>query len=150
MEKGTIVEYIDRQRMICAVVLESAPVGDKRLHLYTENNRAINLPERRITYAGGGLNMSLSRQQMADELKQTAARRNALMTQVDVQTLWDLVGPEAHWVPLATLKELCFSGQATADHESAVVRAMFEDSLYFKFDHNRFLPHSPEIGRAHV
>ncbi len=148
MEKGTIVEYIDRQRMICSVVLESAPVGDKRLHLYTENNRAVNLPGRRITYAGGRLDMGLTRQQMADQLKETAARRNALMEQIDVSALWDLVNPEAEWVSLATLKELCFSGQASADHESAVVRAMFEDSLYFKFDHNRFLPHSPEQIKA--
>ena len=148
MEKGTIVEYIDRQRLICAVVLESAPVGDKRLHLYTENNRAVNLPERRITYAGGRLDTGLSRQQMADRLKETAARRNALMAKIDVQVLWDLANSEGQWISLAALKDLCFSGQVTADHESAVVRAMFEDSLYFKFDHNRFFPHSPEQIKA--
>ena len=148
MEKGTIVEYIDRQRMICGVVLESTPVGDKRLHLYTENNRAVNLPERRITFAGGRLDTGLSRQQMADRLKETAARRNTLMAQIDVQALWDLVSTEEQWISLATLKELCFTGQTSADHESAVVRAMFEDSLYFKFDHNRFFPHSPEQIKA--
>lgn len=148
MNKGSIVEYIDRQRMICAVVLESAPVGDKRLHLYTENSRSVNLPGRRITYAGGRLDTGLTRQQMADRLKETAARRSALMKEIDIPALWDLVSAEAQWVPLATIKELCFSGEITPDHESAVVRAMFEDSLYFKFDHNRFFPHSPEQIKA--
>ena len=148
MEKGTIVEYIDRQRIICAVVLESAPVGDKRLHLYNENSRAINLPGRRITYAGGRLETGLTRQQMADLLKETAARRSTLMKEIDVQALWELVSTETQWISLETMKELCFSGQASADHESAVVRAMFEDSLYFKFDHNRFFPHSPEQIKA--
>ncbi len=148
MERGTIVEYIDRQRLICAVVLEAAAAGDKRLRLYTENNQAVNLPGRRITHAGGRLDAGLNRQQLSDSLKQTAARRKILMEQVDVEALWDLLSSEKEWVSLATMKELCFAGQATADHEAALVRAMFENGLYFKFDHNRFLPHSLQEIKA--
>ncbi|MCK7513229.1 MAG: hypothetical protein MZV70_60510 [Desulfobacterales bacterium] len=35
MELGNIVEYIDRERILCAVVLE---ISNQRLRLLTENN----------------------------------------------------------------------------------------------------------------
>ena len=34
----------------------------------------------------------------------------------------------------------CFSGEPTQDHESAVVRAFFNDRLYFKFKGDQFFP----------
>jgi exoribonuclease-2 len=40
MEAGNIVEYIDRQKITCAVILE---IKKQRLRLLTENNREINL-----------------------------------------------------------------------------------------------------------
>ncbi|MFP4446633.1 MAG: ribonuclease catalytic domain-containing protein, partial [Desulfosudaceae bacterium] len=45
---------------------------------------------------------------------------------------------------LAMIRDLAFPGETTPDHEAAVVRAMFADPLYFKFDHTRFLPRTAE------
>ena len=148
MEKGTIIEYIDRRRLICAVVLAASTTGDKRLSLYTEDGQAVNLPVRRLTYSGGRLDVDQDRPRLAAALKQTADRRNALMAQIDVPALWRRLNAEQQWITLSALKGLCFPGGATADQEAALVRAMFADSLYFKFDHNRFFPHSPEQIQA--
>ncbi|MFP4445336.1 MAG: exoribonuclease II, partial [Desulfosudaceae bacterium] len=78
MKKGTIVEYIDKQRLICAVLLESPPAAASRLRLYTENNREMSLPPRRITHAGGWLDPAAGRKALADGLKETAVRRQQL------------------------------------------------------------------------
>ncbi|MEW6076934.1 MAG: ribonuclease R family protein [Thermodesulfobacteriota bacterium] len=144
MDKGTIVEYIDRQRMICAVVLDSTTSGDRRFQILTENDQTVNLSARRITHAGGRLDTELNRTQLLELLKQTAARRVALTKQINVERLWNQLKDKEDWVSLSAIRTLCFPGQATADHEAALVRAMFEDGLYFKFDHHRFFPHSPQ------
>ena len=47
MESGSIVEYIDRQKITCAVVLE---VKNQRLRLLTENNREVNLSRNRLLH----------------------------------------------------------------------------------------------------
>ena len=39
MEIGSVVEYIDNQKIICVVVLD---VKKQRLRLFTENNREVN------------------------------------------------------------------------------------------------------------
>ncbi|MFO8047708.1 MAG: RNB domain-containing ribonuclease [Desulfosudaceae bacterium] len=144
MKKGTIVEYIDKQRLICAVLLEPVVSEGGRLKLYTENNREMSLPPRRVTYAGGYLDPLLSRKALADALKETAARRGSLAASINIPELWDLLRSEENWVSLRVIKELCFAGETTPDHEAAVVRAMFADPLYFKFDHTRFLPRTEE------
>jgi exoribonuclease-2 len=47
------------------------------------------------------------------------------------------------------MAEFCFSGELSGDHTSAVMRAMFEDRLYFKFDTHRFLPNTPgQVARV--
>ena len=50
MEPGMIVEYIDRQRIMCALVLE---VKNQRLRLLTENNREVKLTTNRLLYLPG-------------------------------------------------------------------------------------------------
>lgn len=45
MESGLVVEYIDKQRILCAVVLE---VKQQRLRLLTENSREVSLAPNRL------------------------------------------------------------------------------------------------------
>ena len=47
MEPGNIVEFIDNQKIYCAVVLESKTL---RLRLLTENNREVKLSANRISH----------------------------------------------------------------------------------------------------
>jgi len=37
---------------------------------------------------------------------------------------------------------LCFPNNANGDHEAAVIRACFENRIYFKFNQDSFFPHS--------
>ncbi len=142
METGRIVEYIDRQKIMCAIVLD---VKNQKLRLLTETDREVKLAPHRLVHTGkDAADVSMSRQKMTTHLKLTAGRRNALIEQIDIEGLWEVLSAEGEWVDLATMTTLCFPDNPSADHESAVVRAVFNNRLYFKFDRDRFFPNTPE------
>jgi len=142
MESGSIVEFIDRQKIMCAVILE---VKNSRLRLLTENNREVNLSASRLLHKDKvRLDLSLGRDKMVDALKGVACKRKELLNQVDIKDLWEILNAEQVWIDLATMTEFCFPGSPCGDHESAVLRAFFDDRLYFKFNLDRFFPNSEE------
>ena len=142
MEEGIIVEFIDRQKILCAVVQE---VKNQRLKLLTENDREVNLSSNRLSHKSRMvLDLSLGRIKTIDALKGIAFRRKQLTQEVHIRELWEILNSEQEWIDLATMTEFCFSDHATCDHESAIVRAFFQNRLYFKFDQNRFFPISEE------
>jgi exoribonuclease-2 len=140
MESGSIVEYIDRQKIMCAVVLE---VKNQRLRLLTENNREVNLSHRRLLHKDKTrLDSTLSRDQMVNALKEVVRKRQELIKNIDIKELWEVLNSERNWIDLATMTEFCFPNSPSGDHESAVIRALFNDRLYFKFNPDGFLPNS--------
>jgi exoribonuclease-2 len=142
MESGSIVEFIDRQKIMCAVILE---VKSSRLRLLTENNREVNLAANRLLHKDNvRLDLSMGRDKMVDALKGVASKRQELLNQVDIKVLWEVLNSEQAWIDLATMTAFCFPENPCGDHESAVLRAFFDDRLYFKFNLDRFLPNSEE------
>ncbi|MFO7553976.1 MAG: RNB domain-containing ribonuclease [Desulfobacterales bacterium] len=142
MESGNIVEYIDRQKIMCAVVLE---VKNQRVRLLTESNREVNLSAARLSHTyKTRLDLSMGRNRMVDALKRIVGRRNALIHRVDIKELWEVLSTEQEWIDLRTMTEFCFPDTPNDDHESAVIRAFFQNRLYFKFHHNRFFPNTQE------
>jgi exoribonuclease-2 len=145
MESGSIVEYIDRQKIMCAVVLE---VKNQRLRLLTENNREVNLSRNRLLHKDKmRLDLNLGRDQIVAALKQVAQKRQALIKNIDLKDLWEVLNTEQNWIDLTTMTEFCFPEGASADHESAVIRALFNDRLYFKFNPDGFRPNSEKQVR---
>lgn len=142
IKPGTIVEFIDRREIVCAVVLEQK--GEKT-RMLTEHNREATLSEKRLVHIGREcLDLTTPRVPLVEKLRVTANRRKQLHHQIDVEELWDVLHTEATWIDLNTMAEFCFDGEISGDRTSAVVRAMLEDRLYFKFDFNRFMPNSAE------
>jgi exoribonuclease-2 len=140
MKPGNIIEYIDRQKIICAVVME---VKNKKLRLLTENDREVKLSLGRVSHKSSTcMDLSLSRYELVVTLKAAANKRKNLAGSVNIRELWDTLHTEQEWIDLATMTELCFPANPDGDHEAAVVRAIFNDRLYFKFDLDRFLPNS--------
>ncbi len=139
MESGLVVEYIDKQRILCAVVLEVKP---QRLRLLTENAREVSLSPNRLSHQSSArLDLSLGRDRVVDTLKQLASRRHALMQAIDIRELWEVLNSEQEWIDLGTMTAFCFPRNATSDHEAAVIRAFFGNRLYFKFKTDAFFPH---------
>jgi exoribonuclease II len=142
MEPGRIVEYIDHEKIVCAVVTEAKNL---RLRLLTDHNREVKLSVNRLTHKKGAhLDVSMGRDKLVAEVKATAQRRQALIAGVDIKELWEVLNSEQEWIDLVTMTAFCFPENVTADHESAVIRAFFGDRLYFKFSPDRFFPNSED------
>jgi exoribonuclease-2 len=142
MKSGNIVEYIDRQKIMCAVILE---VKNQRLRLLTESNREVNLSANRLAHTCETcLDVSIGRNKMVDTLKEIVGRRNALINNVDIKELWEVLNTEQEWIDLKTMTEFCFPDSPNDDHEAAVVRAFFQNRFYFKFQHDRFFPNTQD------
>lgn len=142
MKSGTIIEYIDQQKLICAAV---ADVKGKRLRLITENDKEVSLSASRISLTSdNALPETAGRATTVEALKATVVRRESLKQEIDLKELWELLNEEGEWIDLTTMAEYCFSEAVTSDHKSAIIRAFFENRTWFKFDHDRFLPYTPE------
>ena len=141
MNIGTIVEYIDQKIVICAVVME---VKSKRLRLLTEANKEVNLGISRLSHISvTTTDINCGRDSLVKRLKTIALKRTELTNSIDVKELWELLYGEEEKVDLTTMVQYCFSDQ-DSDHESAVIRAFFNERLYFKFNKDSFIPNSPE------
>jgi len=147
MNQGRIIEYIDHGDFIIALCLLDEGT---RLHLLTPTNREMNLsPKRAILISSSSINVQSPREELLRKLKKTEEERNRLKEQVRVQELWELVKDDAESYDHAYLAQLCFGEQISDDHLSGLVRALFEDKLYFKMNDDRFLPNSEEkIAKA--
>lgn len=142
MELGNIVEYIDRQKFICAVILE---VKKYRLRLLTETNREVNLSSNRIIhYSETVLNPALGRDKLVEILKKKVSERQKLAGQVDVQELWEVLHSEQVWIDFETMTGLTFPDDSNENYQSAVIRAFFADKLYFKFKPEGIHPNTKE------
>jgi len=140
MELGNVVEYIDQQKILCAVVLD---IKNKRLRLLNEANREINLSAGRISHASDTrLDLTSGRTEVVDNLRRIARRRSNLIKNIDIEELWDVLNEEQEWIDLSTMTSFCFPDNPASDEESAVVRAFFSNRLYFKFNQDRFFPHT--------
>jgi len=142
IKPGAVVEFFDEKRLLCAVCVE---VRDGRLQVLTEQNRQVNVASKRILRVDERpLDLGQGRAELLAALQEKVARRQDLMTRVSVEELWDLLQEEADGFDPRQLAEFCFSEEVTADHTSAVLRALLGDALYFKYRNGLFYPNSPE------
>lgn len=140
MNQGKVVEYIEAGAIVSAVCLLDE--GNK-LHLLTPSNREVNLPPKRaLLISDTTLSTHTTREEILTRLKEIIARRTRLQELVAVQELWDLVRDENEVFGFKYLAELSFGKDATEDHISALVRAVFDDKLHFKLKDGHFVPNS--------
>ncbi len=142
MTQGKIVEYIDQGRFVCTICLQDKGT---RLHLLTPMNRELNLsPKRAVLVSEPTVDVSQPREDLILKLNQVEETRLHLKAQVDVEGLWELVRDEDDAFDDTYLGQLVFGESITGNHCSAIVRALFENHLYFKMKNGRFLPNSKE------
>jgi exoribonuclease II len=142
MESGEIVEYIENNKIICSLVMES---GNQKLKLLTENNREVKVSAQRLSHRGNTkLPLIADRNRMATSLKNLSAARQAIAETIQVQELWEILNQEEDWIDLEIMTGLCFPDSSDDDHQSAVIRSMFKSRRYFKFKPDRFLPNTED------
>ena len=142
MYEGKIVEFIDQGRFICTLCIEES---GSRLHLLTASNREINLsPKRAIAISETGVDISRPREDLIAKLCEIENVRGSLKQKIDVGEIWELVRDEEETYDHKYLAELVFGDEAGDHHASAVLRAIFDDRLFFKLKNGQFTPNSEE------
>ncbi len=142
MIKGSIVEYIDQQKIIAAVVLQEKK---GKVRLLNENNREVNFSEKRLSHISKVcLDTSIARESIVNKLKQLAQDRDDLAKTINILELWELFHEEPEDIDISAMTVFCFDPPVTSDHEAAVIRAFFHDKLYFKFNKMIFTPFTTE------
>lgn len=142
MYQGKIIEFIEQGKFVSTLCLEDR--GNK-LHLLTTTNREINLsPKRALLVSSSAIDPLRPREELLERLRQSELTREGLKHQINVSELWELVRDEDERFNHHYLALLCFGEPVSDDHLSALVRALFEDRLYFKLKDGQFLPNSEE------
>lgn len=143
MTSGKTVEYIDQGKFICTICLEDK---NGRLHLLTTHNRQLNVSIKRVLLISSHPldDPSRPREELLAGLRSAEERRNTLVRDVRVRELWELIHDENQSYDYRYLAELCFGEGVDDDHISALVRALFQDSIHFKLKDGRFQPNTPE------
>ncbi|MFH1157107.1 MAG: RNB domain-containing ribonuclease [Pseudomonadota bacterium] len=115
------------------------------MRLLTENNREVSLSEGRVVHVSSqGLNISDNRDLLVKNLKECSKTRKELTSKVNIKELWELLHEEGEEIDIPTMTMFCFDPPLTPDHEASVIRAFFDDRMFFKFNRDRVSPHSPD------
>ncbi len=140
VDVGRVVEFIESRKVMCGVCLD---VKTGRLHILTETNREMSIPFNRIVYTSTYKLDDLARHEIIKRLGEIVRQREALKEEVSPQELWNLLHKESEHFDAQSLAELCFSGEVSSDHISAVIRSLFEDKIYFRLKGNMLSPNPP-------
>lgn len=132
---GSLVEYIEGGRFICAYVLQD---NGKRLRLLTQNGREVNLPESRALLASRETHSVVTnRDDLVTTLQESDALRSKLASSIDLEEIWQIASEEQQTEFSARfLAELYFGENANDDQVAAFMRAVFNDRLFFKYKNN--------------
>lgn len=124
--------------MLCALCLQDKGT---RLHLLTPLNRLVNLPLKRATYISPShISIDRPREELLNKLREIDSKRTVLKEEIKVKELWELIKDENESFNYKYLAQLCFGEEVTEDHISALIRALFDDKLYFKMKDGQFIP----------
>lgn len=131
LQKNDVIDFYDGRRIGCGVVLE---VNDRRLRLLTEQGKEASISSNRVLTSGSipSFPASGSRDEQVNALREIFNRREHIKESIDLAELWEVVGSETRKIETQDLSELLFGRNQDLDHLSALLRAVFEDRIYFK------------------
>ncbi len=140
---GSLIEYIEGGRFLCALVMQDT---GKRLRLLNQNGREVNLPESRVLIASRRRHsLDTGREALQELLRTTAARRSGLAAEIDLSEVWELASEEEQTAfPAEFLAGLLFGGELDDDQVAAFLRAVFTDRFFFKYKNGLVTVHTPE------
>ncbi len=130
-QKNDIVDYYDSRRISCGLVLE---VDDKRLRVLSDQGKEAKISASRALIAGRDPDFpfSSSRDKQVDRLKEISGYREEIKKTIDLKELWEVVSLETRRIDLDDLTELFFGRDQDPDKAASLLRAIFEDRLYFR------------------
>ncbi len=142
---GHLIEFAEQGRVQTAYCLGQK---DRRLRVLLLSGREELLPRTRILHVSKKVYRASHRQEQLELIKAAQERREKLKEEIDLESLWELVVDEAEEMSPEELAEIYFGSGAEDDHVAALIRAVLEDRLRFRFREGKILIHSrQEVAR---
>ena len=141
--KHDIIDYYDSRRISCGLVLD---VDDRRLRILNDQGKETKISANRALISGRDPNFPLSgsRDEQVNRLRDLCTRREEIKKLIDLRELWEVVGLETGEIGIEDLTELLFGHQSDPNYAASLLRAIFEDRLYFKIRPDRIEVPGPE------
>jgi exoribonuclease-2 len=131
VQKRHIVDFFDNRRLLCGVVLDC---DERRVRVLTELGKETKISRNRLLtsvkdpdFPAGG-----SRDEQVVRLRDIAEKREEIKRDLDLRELWEVVGSETDEIELEDLSDLAFGGKGDCNCAPSLLRAIFEDKIYFK------------------
>jgi exoribonuclease-2 len=142
MDPGQVVEFIEDHKFIVGVCMQSK--GD-RLNALTQEGREVNLSSSRLLHISPEhLSLTQPRNSLLESLQKHAGQRDKLKKSINLQELWDLVQGEDENFEVFFLADIIFGNYPASDHEAALLRAILENKVYFRYHQGRISARDPE------
>ena len=138
MEKGTIIEYIDRQKVVCAVICDLQ--GDRICVLNPDGTKQ-QISKKRIMMASGMLSLNEIDNSLKTLLK-IDKKRCQLAEEVFVEEIWTKTKETPKWFDIKELTQIWDTGETTPDRLAAMFRALFNEKIHFQLSGNQFQPNT--------
>jgi exoribonuclease II len=140
--KNDIVDYFDSRRISCGLILD---IDDRRLKILNDHGKETKISSSRALIAGKDPDFPLTggRDAQINRLKAISHQRDEIKNRIDLRELWEVVGMETSEISVEDLSELFF-GQNNSDYSASLLRAIFEDRLYFRIRPDKIEVPSPE------
>src|SRR5205823_14886070 len=122
--EGRIVEFLDSENLRVAYVRKQ---DHDKLHLIDPKGRNITVSGDRVIV----VHQAASENEFPALARQISEKVAQRQTEVDVELLWQSIENADDPIEPSDLATLFFS-ERTAEASSAVFRALFEDTLFFK------------------
>jgi exoribonuclease II len=128
--RNEIVDYYDSKRISCGLILD---VEDRRLKILNDQGKEVKISFSRALVATKDPDFPLtqSRDAQIGRLKAISNQRDEIKDRIELRELWEVVGTETGEISLEDLSELFF-GRKNIDYSASLLRAIFEDRLYFR------------------
>lgn len=126
---GTLVEYLNNKKLLCALCL-SVDRKDQ-VHVRTEENREDKVPKAKLVLVSNDSHpVDSDQQSIAQWLRAASQRRENWASQINLEELWELTVEENTAFSLKDLAALQFSSP-TSEQLSGLYRSLDRDRLWF-------------------
>ena len=138
---GHLVEFAEHGRVQVAYCLGHK---DRRLRVLLPSGREEMLPRTRILHLSKRSYRAPNRQEQLALIEEAHKRREKLKEEIDLEELWEVVVDDAEEMSPEELAEVYFGEGVDDDQVAAVIRAVLDDRLYFRFREGNIHIHSRE------
>lgn len=135
--RGQVIDLLEDNQIVAAVCMEERK---GKFRMITESGKEIYATTKQIAHLHDfRLDITQSREALTRTLQTRAARRECLVTKVDIPGLWEVLKSEPGDFSAKELAELAF-GEAGDEQIAAVLRALYRERIHFRGRGGDFRP----------